>query len=324
VADDGKGRKGMIHWFPGWRDIYFRNYFGLVALVIMIAAVILTLMKIIPQTKAAADKVWVSFSPWFVMAPLVFLILGLGTKAVIIFLFILSLACIKEFAKATGLYEDWGFITAIYGGLLGLYTSAFVKWYGLFAAMPVYALVIIFMIPAWRNDYKNMIQKVGLSTIALIYLGWFPAHLAFLSYHPSGLAYLLFLVTGTELNDAAAYTTGKIFGRRPLISNISPKKTVEGALGSFVIISLYVYLVRHWLPGFGVFHLILSVIILWVGGTMGDLVMSFVKRDIGIKDIGTLIPGHGGLLDRVDSLIFVSPLFFHMVNYYVGFPGGLP
>ena len=309
--------------FPGWSDAYFRNYFVLVASLITIAAIILGLMRIFPKTKSAAEKVWVSFSPWFIMAPVVFLVLGLGTKALIISLLILSIACVKEFTRATGLYEDWGFIIAIYAGLIGLYTAAFVKWYGLFVAMPVYAIVVILMIPARRNDYKHMIQKIGLSTIALIYLGWFPAHLAFLSYHTYGLAYLLFLIIGTELNDAAAYTTGKIFGKNPLVSNISPKKTVEGAIGSLIVTSLYVYFARQWLPGFTAFPLVLSVILLWIGGTMGDLVMSGIKRDIGIKDMGALIPGHGGLLDRVDSLIFVSPLFFHMVSHYVKFPGGL-
>lgn len=312
-----------MNFFPGWSDIYFRNYFVLVASLITIAAIILVSMKIFPKTRSASEKVWVSFSPWFIMAPVVFLVLGLGTKILIISLLILSIACVKEFTRATGLYEDWGFIIAIYAGLIGLYTAAFVKWYGLFVAMPVYAIVVILMIPARRNDYKNMIQKIGLSTIALIYLGWFPAHLAFLSYHTYGLAYLLFLIIGTELNDAAAYTTGKIFGKNPLVSNISPKKTVEGAIGSLIITSLYVYFARQWLPGFTAFPLVLSVIILWIGGTMGDLVMSGIKRDIGIKDMGALIPGHGGLLDRVDSLIFVSPLFFHMVSHYVKFPGGL-
>lgn len=312
----------MVNWFPGWADSYFRNYFWLVVSLFIVAAVILIVMRIIPRTKSAAVKVWGSFSPWFIMAPVVFLVLGLGSKVFIFFLLILSIACVKEFTKATGLYEDWGFIIAIYAGLTGFYITAFVKWYGLFVAMPIYAIVVILMIPAGRNDYKNMIQKIGLSTIALIYLGWFPAHLAFLSYHTYGLAYLLFLIIGTELNDAAAYTTGKMFGKNSLVSNISPKKTVEGAIGSLVIISLYVYFVRQWLPGFTTFPLVLSVIILWIGGTMGDLVMSFVKRDIGIKDMGILIPGHGGLLDRVDSLIFVAPLFFHMVTYFVKLPGG--
>src|SRR5882672_1638735 len=141
----------MMNWFPGWADIYFRNYFCLVVSFMTMAAVILMVMNILPKTRSAAQKVWVSFSPWFIMAPVIFLVLGLGSKVFIISLLILSIACVKEFTKATGLYEDWGFIIAIYAGIIGLYAAAFVKWYALFVAMPVYAIVIILMIPARRN-----------------------------------------------------------------------------------------------------------------------------------------------------------------------------
>lgn len=318
------GKEGkMTRWLPGWADPYYRNYFWLVTGVLVLVGVILLCLRFFSRTRGAAEKVWLSFSPWLIMAPVIFLAIGLGREAFIGSLLVLSIFSVKEFARATGLYEDWGFVIAVYAGIVGFYAAVAVKWYGLFVAMPAYAIVILLMIPALRNEYKGMIQKVGLSTMALIYLGWFPSHLAFIGDHKYGYAYLLFLIIGTELNDASAYLTGKIFGKQPLISKISPKKTVEGALGSLATISLYVWLTHLWLPGFNLFLLTLSVIIIWIGGTMGDLVMSFVKRDIGIKDMGTMIPGHGGLLDRVDSLIFVSPLFFHMINHYIKFPGGL-
>ncbi len=314
----------MLTWLPALNDSYFRKYLFLVATILLGFAILLLIFRLIPKTQEGSKRIWHSFWPWFIMAPIIFLCLGISREIFIVSLVLLSLCCVKEFSLATGLYKDWGFVGTVYMGIFGFYTAALTHWYGLFVAIPVYAIIVILMIPSLRNDYRNMIQKVGLSTMALIYLGWFPAHLAFLRDHPNGLAYLLFLIIGTELNDAAAFTIGKLFGKRPLVSEISPKKTVEGSLGALLVTILYVGLVGPWLPGFNPFLLILSVIILWIGGTMGDLVISFVKRDIGIKDMGTLIPGHGGLLDRVDSLIFVSPLFFHMVNYYVQFPGGLP
>ncbi|MDZ4242337.1 MAG: phosphatidate cytidylyltransferase [Candidatus Omnitrophota bacterium] len=310
--------------FPGWSDPYFLPYAKLVVALLLVFAVVLSVMRCFSRTREPGRKVWVSFSPWFVMAPVIFLTVGAAREIFVVALCLLSIVSVKEFARATGLYKDWGFMAAVYGGVAGFYFSALVGWYGLFMAMPVYSVAVIMMIPALRNDYQGMIQKVGLSIMALVYFGWFPSHLAFLKGHPHGIAYILFLVIGTEWNDASAYTFGKMFGRTPLISNISPKKTVGGALGSLAAVCLYVWGVRHWLPDFTPFLLVLSVVILWVGGTIGDLVISFVKRDIGIKDMGALIPGHGGLLDRVDSLIFVSPLFFHMVTHYVKFPGGLP
>jgi len=312
-----------MSWFPGWSDPYYRFFFGFVSSVLIGVSILLIIIKYIPRKQEMAGQIWKSFKPWFIMAPVLLLIVGMPQKVLIIALLFLSIFAVKEFALATGLYEDWGFIAVIYLGLGLLYFSIWVSWYGLFVAMPVYIISVVFMIPIFRNEYKNMIQKVALSTIAVIYLGWFPAHLGFLGHHPQRYAYLLFIIIGTELNDAAAYTFGKFFGKHLLISNISPKKTVEGTLGALLATSAYVIFASRWLPGFRLVPLLLSIVIIWIGGTLGDLVISFVKRDIGIKDMGTLIPGHGGLLDRVDSLLFVSPLYFHMVTYYVKFPGGL-
>jgi len=308
---------------PGWNDPAYRSFLGLTAMIMVVIAITLTLLRLFPKTQGLSDKVWISFSPWFIMAPILFLVVGAAQKIFPAALTLLSIFSVKEFAKATGLYKDWDFVGLVYLGIAGFYFSAWTRWYGLFVAMPVYGISLILMVPVFRNEFKGMLQKVALSIIALIYLGWFPSHLAFLGDHPHRYAYLLFLILGTVFNDAAAFLCGKFFGKSPLISNISPKKTVEGSLGALFLCALYVWGVHGWVPGFGFLEFALSLFIFWIGGTLGDLVISFVKRDIGIKDMGALIPGHGGLLDRVDSLIFVSPLYFHMVKCYVGFPGGL-
>jgi phosphatidate cytidylyltransferase len=312
-----------MEWLPGWSSEYYRGFFWLIASLLIGASVILSVIKCVPGKQAFARSFWKSFQPWFIMAPLLLVVIGMPQKILVIALFLLSVFSVKEFSLATGLYKDWGFISVIYLGLAMLYFSIWVSWYGLFVAMPVYIISVIFIIPIFRNEYRHMLQKVALSTIAVIYLGWFPAHLGFLGEHPARYAFLLFVIIGTELNDAAAYTFGKLFGKTLLISNISPKKTVEGTFGALGVTAIYVLFAGRWLPGFGPVPLGLSVIIIWICGTLGDLVISFVKRDIGVKDMGALIPGHGGLLDRVDSLLFVAPLYFHMVAHFVKFPGGL-
>lgn len=317
--------KQMLTWLPGLADLAYQRYGVVVGGLLLVFGAILLVLRLTPAwSSPGVQKTWIAYRSWLIMAPVIFLTLALGRATFISAVCLLSLGVVKEFARATGLYQDWGFTCTVYAGVLGCFSAVFTRWYGLFVAMPVYAIVVLFMLPSFRNAYAGMIQKVGLSTIALIYLGWFPAHLAYLANHPHGYAYLLFLILGTELNDASAYVTGKLFGRRKMIPNISPRKTVEGALGSLAVICMYVWGTRAWLPGFSPLMLGVSVLILWIGGTMGDLAMSFVKRDIGIKDMGTLIPGHGGLLDRVDSLMLTAPLFFHAVNYYVKFPGGGP
>ena len=315
----------MLTWLPGLADPAYQRYGSVVGGLLLLFGVILLGLRLTPWwSSPGVQQTWIAYRSWLVMVPVCFLALGLGRTAFIIAVGLLSLGVIKEFARATGLYQDWGFTVTVYVGVVGFFSAVFTRWYGLFVAIPVYAIVVLFMLPSFRNAYAGMIQKVGLSTIALIYLGWFPAHLAYLTNHPHGSAYVLFLILGTELNDASAFVAGKVFGRRKMIPNISPGKTIEGALGSLVAISVYVWSVQRWLPGFGPLMLGLSVLILWIGGTMGDLAISFVNRDIGIKDMRRLIPGHGGLLDRVDSLMLTSPLFFHAVNYYVKFPGGGP
>jgi phosphatidate cytidylyltransferase len=227
---------------------------------------------------------------------------------------------VREFARATGLDEDRTFVIVVWLGILGYYAMALLKLYGIFMAMPVHTIAIVYIIPIYRNQYQGMLRRATLATVALVYLGWFPAHLAYLANYRELYAYVLFLMFGTELNDAAAFLFGKLLGRHPLVSRISPGKTIEGALGALVVIVAYVWLARPLLPAFGWVEWVFSVVILWIGGTMGDLVISFVKRDTGVKDMGRLIPGHGGVLDRFDSLIFTSPFFFHMVRYFIGPP----
>jgi phosphatidate cytidylyltransferase len=300
-----------------WSEPSYQFFLILSAALVLGAGLLLVGVRKKPQAAA----IWRAYRPWLIMAPLVLVAVGCGRNVLVGALFLLSIFSIKEFAKATGLYQDWWFMGALYLGLLGIYGAVWADWFGLFTAMPVWGVSALFLIPILRNEYRGMIQRVGLSAIAVIYLGWFLAHLAFLESFPQGFAYLLYLAIGTELNDASAYVSGKFLGKHLLISNISPKKTIEGSLGALVVTALYTWGVSPWLPSLSAPLLILSVFIIWLGGTFGDLVISFVKRDIGIKDMGSLIPGHGGLLDRVDSLIFVAPIYFHMLKFFIANPG---
>ena len=117
----------------------------------------------------------------------------------------------------------------------------------------------------------------------------------------------------------SAFTFGKMFGRHPLRSEISPRKTWEGALGALAVALALPWLLRFSFPFFGTGQLILAGVIVGIGGPLGDLSLSVIKRDLGAKDWGAAIPGHGGVLDRIDSLIFVVPLFMQMTEYY--YPG---
>jgi phosphatidate cytidylyltransferase len=116
----------------------------------------------------------------------------------------------------------------------------------------------------------------------------------------------------------AAFITGKLFGRHVLRSNISPKKTWEGSLGALAVSLALPWALWFTFPHFEVWDLLAVGLIVGVGGQIGDLAISVIKRDLGIKDMGAAIPGHGGILDRIDSLIYVAPLFFHYIRFRFG------
>ena len=157
---------------------------------------------------------------------------------------------------------------------------------------------------------------MSLAVVGFIYMGWMFGHLGFLANARNAYGFVCFIIFATAICDVAAFTFGKIFGRHPLRSEISPNKTWEGALGAFATAMVLPWLLRFSFPFFGSRELILTGLIVGIGGQLGDLSISVIKRDIGTKDMAATIPGHGGILDRIDSLIYAAPLFLHMAAYH--------
>ncbi len=302
----------------------YRTYFGIVLGVLVGAGLILAIIKW--GLKRPVDSIWTTYKSWLIMAPLIFGSIFAGRVPAIVFFCLLGAAGFKEFARATGLYRDWWMTGAVYVGIAGIGVTSLVRqpqgeeagdgWYGLFSILPVYVVALIILVPIVRNEVAGQLQKLSLAIVGFVYLGWMFGHLAFMANATNAYGYLLYLLFATELNDVAAFTFGKLFGRHPLRSNISPKKTWEGSLGGFVVSMILPWLLRFSFPYFGTTQLILTGLIVGIGGQFGDLAISVIKRDIGIKDMGASIPGHGGILDRIDSLVYTAPLFFHMAGYF--------
>jgi phosphatidate cytidylyltransferase len=224
------------------------------------------------------------------------------------------------------LYDNWWLTGLVYVAIVALGLVTLMAdprlqgpgWYGLFMALPVYAVAAILLVPILRNRAKGQLRQVALAIVGFVYFGWMFSHLGFLANTPFAYGYLLYLVVAVEINDVAAFTFGKIFGKHKLRENISPNKTIEGFLGAVGVSMTIPWLLSFSFPHFEPLHLILTGLIVGVGGQLGDLVISYIKRDIGIKDMGVVISGHGGILDRVDSMIFVAPIFFHMMRWFHG------
>lgn len=308
--------------FSAWHDPVFMAYLKAILGVLLFAGGILALCTFV--LKKDMKSIWATYRGWLVMGPIFLGSVLLGQRVIVVLFTTLSVFGIKEFARATGLYQDWLMTGAAYLGSMALGILCMVRdpfkgnpgWYGMFMAMPVYIIAAILLIPILRNRVKGQLQAASLAILGFIYMGWMFGHLALLTTSPKSLGYLLFLVFAVEINDVAAFTFGKLFGKHPLRSEISPKKTWEGALGALAVSMALPWLLRFSLPGFTAIPLLLTGLIVGVGGQLGDLSISVIKRDIGIKDMGGSIPGHGGVLDRIDSLIYTAPLFVHMIRFF--------
>jgi phosphatidate cytidylyltransferase len=274
--------------------------------------------------KKDVEHAWSSFRGWLIMVPLVLGVIFCGRVPAILFLTVVAIFGFKEFARATGLYRDWWMTGIVYVGIIVAGILSLVRdpvldvpgWYGMFMAFPVYAIAIILAVPILRNRAQGQLQAIALSIVGFVYFGWMFGHLAFLANSKHAYGYLLYVLLAVELNDVAAFTFGRLFGQHSLRSNISPKKTWEGSLAAVVVSMSLPWLLRFTFPHFEVRDCILVGLIVGIGGQLGDLAISVIKRDLGIKDMGATIPGHGGILDRIDSLIYVAPLFLHTVRYF--------
>jgi phosphatidate cytidylyltransferase len=148
------------------------------------------------------------------------------------------------------------------------------------------------------------------------------SHLAYILSFPPKSDYaagnggmILFIILITELNDVFQFTSGKLFGKNKIIPSVSPNKTVEGFVGGMILTTLTGYFLRFLLP-INADKTIILTILLCIVGFGGDITLSAVKREHKIKDMGTSIPGHGGMMDRLDSLAFTSITFFYLIRYW--------
>lgn len=198
------------------------------------------------------------------------------------------------------------------------------QWYHMFLIfIPVWAFLLIAARMVLRGDTRDFLRAAGTLQWGLMTMVFGLSHLAYLLVLPDGqatpahgAALLLFLVLLTQLNDVAQYVWGRTLGRRKAIETVSPKKTVEGLLGGVLTTTLLSFLLAPVLTPLTPTDSVAAGLMIGIGGFLGDITISAVKRDIGVKDSGSLIPGHGGVLDRIDSLLFTAPLFFHFMKYF--------
>lgn len=267
-------------------------------------------------------KILTTWRSWLLLAPLLVLPVLLGAAWVIGGAAILALACHREFARVTGLFRERAVGAVAVLSILATFFAVLDHWYGLFVAVWPLATVLVAGVALFADRPQGYIQRVALAVLAIALFGAGLGHFGYFANDALFRPILLWLLVGVEMNDVFAFTAGRLFGRRKLCPATSPGKTIAGALGALLCTTALVGFTGHFVfEGTEVdhpLHLAALGAIVSVAGQFGDLTLSSIKRDVGVKDTGSLIPGHGGLLDRFDSLLLAAPAVFHYVGYLRG------
>lgn len=278
----------------------------------------------IPATQF--DELMRRYKSWLVLGPLMIVPIILGAFWTILAVGILSILCFREYARATGLFRERVMSALVAGGIVVITLCVLDNWYELFVALFPLTVGVIAAVAILADRPSGYIQRVALAIFAFSLFGVCLGHLAYFANDARYRPILLWLIVCVELNDVLAYVSGKTFGHRKLAPKTSPNKTIGGALGALALTTALAAGFGHWVfRGGPIDHpvrLVFLGAIISVCGQLGDLLISSIKRDLGLKDMGTLFPGHGGWLDRFDSLILVAPAVFHYVGYYCGIGAG--
>ena len=316
-----------LHRLFGYQDAFAHPLtlgvtVAVVALLPISAAAVLALHRAGRTSDATHRELLLRIRSWAILIPLLIGPVLLGAAYVIAGVALLSALCFGEFARATGLFRDRA-IAAVVGVALVCTTYAVADhWYGFFVAIPSLAVSLLAAVAVLRDHPQGYLQRVGLGVVSLLLFVHGLGYLGYLANDPGYRPLVLLILLTVELNDIFAYLAGKPFGRTKLLPHTSPGKTRAGALGAVVgttvLTALLGGLVLGGTPAGRPGALVVLGLLVSVAGQAGDLVLSSAKRDIGIKDMGARLPGHGGLLDRFDSLLLVAPVVFHYVGYFNG------
>jgi phosphatidate cytidylyltransferase len=299
-----------------------------VALLLLAPLLIMLATRLSKASAQRKTELWDRYRSWIWLAMSILLPILAGAFWAVLGVALLSLLCYREYARITGLFRERTISLLVVIGILFVTFAVLDNWYRFFLALFPLTVALIAAGALIADQPKGYIQRVGLGVFGFALFGCALGHLGYIANDWNYRPILLLIIFAVELNDVFAYICGHLFGRRKFVPNTSPNKTVGGAVGAIVLTTPLVAMTAHFIWSNSRLDLPIRLIglglIVSVVGQFGDLMLSSIKRDLGLKDTARLIPGHGGLLDRFDSLILVAPAVFHYVGYFVGFGAGQP
>src|SRR5438309_1860551 len=297
-----------------------------VTLFLLAPVLIIIATRATKSTSEKGKELWDRYRSWISLALFILIPILAGAFWTILAVAALSFLCYREYARITGLFRERTISLIVVIGILLLTFAELDNWYRLYVALFPLTVALIAIGGLIPDQPKGYIQRVGLGVLGFALFGSALGNLGNIANDWNYRPILLLIIFAVELNDIFAYICGHLFGHRKFVPNTSPNKTIGGALGAIALTTPLVAVGGDFiwsgtaldtpvrLLGLGT---IVSIV-----GQFGDLMLSSIKRDLGLKDTSKLIPGHGGILDRFDSLILVAPAVFHYVNYIVGFAVG--
>ena len=273
---------------------------------------------------AVIDNLNARINAWWVMILIIFAAAALGFYGVIGLFFVISFMALREFLSLLYIRRgDHLALAACFYVILPLqYFLVAIDWFSMFTIfIPVYGFLFLPILSALLGDTAHFLDRSTKVQWALMISVFCISHIpAILTLDIEGfegkkLLLMIFLILVVQSSDVLQYVWGKLFGKHKIAPKLSPSKTVEGFVGGVVSASVLGGLL-YWLTPFNPVQAVLMSLLICLMGFLGGLVMSAMKRSMGVKDWGNMIRGHGGMLDRMDSLCFAAPIFFHVVRYY--------
>jgi phosphatidate cytidylyltransferase len=277
------------------------------------------------KAKATVTNLNARIKAWWVMVMVFAVATATGGIGSVILFFLMSFFAMREFMTLTPTARaDHAALFVAFFLLAPIqYLLVWAQWYGLFAVLvPVYGFVVITSRMALSGDTERFLERtatVHWGVMACVYCVSYAPALLMLgnipNYEGNGATLLFYLVLIVQLSDVMQYVWGKLIGKKPVAPTISPNKTWGGFIGG-TLTAIAVGTALYWATPFTPLVAAAMCLAITMLGFMGGLVMSAIKRDRGVKDYGTMIQGHGGVLDRIDSLLFAAPVFFHLIRFF--------
>ena len=273
---------------------------------------------------AVIDNLNARINAWWIMILIIFAAAALGFYGVIGLFFVISFMALREFLSLLYIRRgDHLALAACFYVILPLqYFLVAIDWFSMFTIfIPVYGFLFLPILSALLGDTAHFLDRSTKVQWALMISVFCISHISAIltldieGFEDKKLLLMIFLILVVQSSDVLQYVWGKLFGKHKIAPKLSPSKTVEGFVGGVVSASVLGGLL-YWLTPFNPVQAVLMSLLICLMGFLGGLVMSAMKRSMGVKDWGNMISGHGGMLDRMDSLCFAAPIFFHVVRYY--------